>query len=56
MHLKHLQKPLRAHAAPNVTSIKKKGRDNGCPTSAGRRKHQDKATESEEEDATPDLL
>jgi hypothetical protein len=46
-----------AHAAPNITSIEKEGRGGGCPAGAGRRRrHRGVATNSEEGDATPDLL
>jgi hypothetical protein len=49
--------PTQAHVALNVTSTEKRGRDDGCPAVAGRRRrHRDEAAEGEEGDATPDLL
>jgi hypothetical protein len=46
-----------AHAARNITSIKKEEWGGGCPAGAERRRrHRGMATNSEEGDATPDLL
>jgi hypothetical protein len=49
-------RPRGAFAVRNLTGIEKRGRGGGYPASAGRRRHRDKATESEEADAIPDLL
>jgi hypothetical protein len=51
-------RPRGAFAALNLTGIEKRGRGGGYPASAGRRRrrHRDKAAESEKADAIPDLL
>jgi len=58
-HLKHEFETLYAGATPHQTSpaSRSRGGGGGCPVSAGRRRrHRGEAEESEEGDATPDLL
>jgi hypothetical protein len=49
--------PTRGHAVPYITNIEKRGEHDRCIAGAGRRRrHKGKAIESEEGDATLDLL